>query len=222
MRRLTAPQAFCVGALIALSISAGGPRLPDGADDGALDRRLSALERARPPVPGGRGALLQRIARLEQAYRSEAQAEARTTPWGSPVQGGILTSPASRSRFHPILHQFRPHTGVDIAAPVGAPIHATADGVATSRFDSPTYGVGVDVDHGRGTITRYAHMQRAAVRLGQHIVRGDVIGYVGSTGRATGPHVHYEVFRRWRRVDPASFLPDDLAVAASPGGAGDF
>lgn len=220
MRVVLRPShAFVLGVVVAFSISAGGRGRgavavgedPLGLADrvGALERRFG-LEARQPPA-----SLLLRIARLERMLRAEAEGELRSTPRGSPVEGGLVTSGASPARFHPILHRYRPHNGVDIGASPGTPIRATADGVVASRFDNPTYGLGVDLDHGRGTFTRYAHMSAIAVTTRQRVSRGDVIGYVGESGRATGPHVHYEVFRAWRRVDPAPFLPDDLPVAAA-------
>jgi murein DD-endopeptidase MepM/ murein hydrolase activator NlpD len=219
-------HAFVLGVLVAFSISAGGqgPILAEEEDPADLADRVAVLEE-RYNVADGEAvpaSLLRRIARLERVFRAQAVGEMRTTPRGSPVEGGIVTSGASPARFHPILHRYRPHNGVDIGTAAGTPIRATADGVVASRFDSPTYGLGLDLDHGRGTFTRYAHMSATAVRSGQRVSRGDVIGYVGESGRATGPHVHYEVFRGWRRVDPAVFLPDDLPVAAAAVHNGEF
>lgn len=221
--KLGGPQAFVLGIVVALTTSAVWPSPSAASVEGRdIEPRVRALELRVHAVTVAPTDLLDRIARLERAFRAEAIAEQRTTPRGNPVEGGVVTSGASRARFHPILRRLLAHTGVDIGAPEGSPIRATADGVVRSRFDNPSYGLGVDLDHGRGTFTRYAHMQRTAVRSGQPVVRGTVIGFVGSTGRATGPHVHYEVFMRWHRVDPAPFLPAEMDVALRPGGAGDF
>jgi murein DD-endopeptidase MepM/ murein hydrolase activator NlpD len=108
--------------------------------------------------------------------------------------------------MHPILGRYAPHYGLDLAAPYGTPIHATADGVVAAVVNSRSYGLGVDIDHGNGYITRYAHASRLVVQKGMRVRQGDVIAYVGSTGLSTGPHCHYEVFHDGWSVDPASLL----------------
>lgn len=203
-------------------MAASSSAAPLPAADVALRARIAALElragvQVRRPT-----SLLRRIEELEASFRASDEARLRRTPLGSPVEGGMVTSGVSAHRFHPVLHRSMPHTGVDIAAPEGSLIHATADGVVSSRFANRSYGLGVDVDHGQGTFTRYAHMQQVLVRPGEVVTRGQVIGRVGRTGRVTGPHVHYEVFLGWRRVDAGFFLPDTMPVAAGPGGPGDY
>ena len=98
------------------------------------------------------------------------------------------------------------HQGIDIAADMGAPIVATADGVVTAAGWNGGYGNMVDVDHGGGIVTRYGHASALAVTVGQQVRRGEVIAYVGSTGRSTGPHVHYEVRVNGAPVNPAGYL----------------
>ena len=98
------------------------------------------------------------------------------------------------------------HQGIDIAADMGAPIVATADGVVTAAGWNGGYGNMVDVDHGGGLVTRYGHASALAVTVGQQVRRGEVIAYVGSTGRSTGPHVHYEVRVDGQPVNPAGYL----------------
>jgi murein DD-endopeptidase MepM/ murein hydrolase activator NlpD len=210
--------AFVLGVLVSLSVSAG--RRP--VDDGGLLARVRTLENASTPALRRPTQLLERIERLEAEFRQADIADLRSTPQGSPVVGGVVTSGVSAARFHPILHRWKPHTGVDIAVNAGAPIHATADGIVSSVFDNASYGLGVDLNHGRGTLTRYGHMLRVLVKPGQKVRRGDEIGLVGRSGRATGPHVHYEVFLRWHRVDAGVFLPDSMPVAVQPGLAGDY
>jgi murein DD-endopeptidase MepM/ murein hydrolase activator NlpD len=104
----------------------------------------------------------------------------------------------SRRRFH---------TGVDIAAPKGSPVVATGDGVVCHAGRVSGYGRVVRIDHGNGYVTVYAHLAEIRTRMGRRVMRGDVIGSVGKSGHATGPHVHYEVHNRGRRVDPKSYLP---------------
>ena len=98
------------------------------------------------------------------------------------------------------------HQGIDIAADMGAPIVATADGVVTAAGWNGGYGNMVDVDHGGGIVTRYGHASALAVTVGQQVRRGELIAYVGSTGRSTGPHVHYEVRVDGQPVNPAGYL----------------
>ena len=98
------------------------------------------------------------------------------------------------------------HQGIDIAADMGTPIVATADGVVTAAGWNGGYGNMVDVDHGGGIVTRYGHASAVAVTVGQQVRRGEVIAYVGSTGRCTGPHVHYEVRVDGQPVNPAGYL----------------
>ena len=94
----------------------------------------------------------------------------------------------------------------DIAARMGTPIHAPARGVVTAAGTDGAYGISVDLNHGGGLTTKYAHMSKLAVKSGQTVERGDVIGYVGRTGRATGPHLHYEVRLNGVPTNPYAYL----------------
>jgi murein DD-endopeptidase MepM/ murein hydrolase activator NlpD len=98
------------------------------------------------------------------------------------------------------------HRGVDIVAPAGTDVAAPADGIAARAGRFAAYGKSIDLSHGHGYVTRYGHLSEVLVRPGQRVRRGEVIGRVGSTGRSTGPHLHYEVFRDGRRVNPRSYL----------------
>src|SRR5690606_6821190 len=102
----------------------------------------------------------------------------------------------------PILNRVLPHTGVDLAAPTGEPVRATADGIVASAGTQGGYGLLVDLQHPSGYSTRYGHLSRmaAGLRPGAAVSRGEVIGYVGMSGLATGPHLHYEVRRRGQPV----------------------
>jgi len=119
---------------------------------------------------------------------------------------GWLSSSFSRSRWHPLLNVRRPHEGIDISAQPGAPVVATADGTVTYAGYRPGYGWTVEINHGNGYKTRYAHNQKnLKVRVGDEVHRGDTVALVGSSGNVTGPHVHYEVLKDGRAVNPEDF-----------------
>jgi murein DD-endopeptidase MepM/ murein hydrolase activator NlpD len=127
---------------------------------------------------------------------------------------GWLTSRFSRQRFHPIHHEARPHQGIDVAAPIGTPIVAPADGRVIDMRTKGTggYGMMLTIDHGRGLVTRYAHCSKILVKVGQRVRRNEKIALVGKTGIATAPHLHYEVIRHGRPVDPWTFILPDIIV----------
>ena len=119
-----------------------------------------------------------------------------------PVQGRLTSG--FGSRFHPVLGSARFHKGVDLAAPSGTPIVAAADGRIVSAGWHGGYGRQVAIAHGGGVQSSYSHMSRIAASAGEAVRRGQVIGYVGSTGLSTGPHLHYEVYKNGRPVNPMS------------------
>ncbi|MFN6935806.1 MAG: peptidoglycan DD-metalloendopeptidase family protein [Tsuneonella sp.] len=120
----------------------------------------------------------------------------------APVPGAVTSRFGMRR--HPILGYFRRHAGMDFKAGYGTPIVAVTDGVVASAGRAGGCGNAVRVNHAGGIQTRYCHMSRMAVSAGQGVRRGQVIGYVGSTGLSTGPHLHYEMYRGGRAVDPGS------------------
>jgi hypothetical protein len=132
-------------------------------------------------------------------------ARLESTPSIYPAEG-YVSSEFSTTRWHPLLSRSRPHTGIDIVAPKGTPIVAAARGRVRSVRLQGEYGLTIEIDHGWGTFTRYAHMLKAAVRVGQPVERGDVIGQVGASGLAMGPHVHYEVRVNGQPVNPRRFI----------------
>ncbi len=114
-------------------------------------------------------------------------------------------------RFHPIKKEAVFHEGIDLSGQEGEPVYVTGDGVVvSSEFNITGYGNCVVVDHGFGYKTRYAHLQKVLVSNGQKLVRGDQIGTLGSTGMATGPHIHYEVVYRGQKVNPWNFFNPDM------------
>jgi murein DD-endopeptidase MepM/ murein hydrolase activator NlpD len=117
-------------------------------------------------------------------------------------------------RIDPVYKDFRLHAGLDFSAPTGTPIYATSDGVVQiAGFNTDGYGNKVVINHGYGFQTLYAHMIRIKARVGQSVKRGEVIGYVGSTGKSTGSHLHYEVIKRGAKVDPVYYFFNDLTPA---------
>jgi murein DD-endopeptidase MepM/ murein hydrolase activator NlpD len=107
-------------------------------------------------------------------------------------------------RVNPVTGIYAEHDGIDLAAPMGTPIIATGDGVIGSAGWRGGYGLMVAVEHGSGVETRYGHMSQVAVAPGEQVRKGEIIGYVGSTGRSTGPHVHYETRINGHPVNPLS------------------
>ncbi len=113
-------------------------------------------------------------------------------------------------RFHPILKRWRQHEGIDFIANVGTKIFAAADGVVTSARVSDSFGRVVEIDHGYGLSTLYAHMSKFEVKKGMKVKRGQVIGHVGNSGLSAGPHLHYEVHVNGKEVDPVNYFFKDL------------
>ncbi|MXP10675.1 M23 family metallopeptidase [Pseudoblastomonas halimionae] len=126
-------------------------------------------------------------------------------PSSMPLSSARLTS-SYGMRNHPIFKKRRAHTGIDLAAPTGTPIYATADGIVESASRRGGYGLMVQLDHGGDLETRYAHMSRMSVAAGERVTKGQLIGYVGSTGNSTGPHLHYEVRVANAPVDPTPYM----------------
>ena len=142
-------------------------------------------------------------------------------PTEKPVRTAEFTS-GYGTRTDPFQGRAARHQGIDLAAPVGTPIYATADGtVSEAGYNNGGYGNLIKLDHGRGIETRYAHLSRVLVSPGQRIARGQVIGHMGSTGRSTGSHLHYEVRIDGRAVNPIPFMrSNDYLLAMQKKGGG--
>ncbi|WP_225205236.1 M23 family metallopeptidase [Novosphingobium huizhouense] len=123
-----------------------------------------------------------------------------------PVNSARAMSSGFGLRVHPVLGGLRQHKGIDLPAATGTPIYASADGVVGKADWFGGYGLCVELEHGASLETRYGHMSRIAVAEGQRVRKGDVIGYVGSTGRSTGPHLHYEVRVAGEAVNPLPYM----------------
>lgn len=144
-------------------------------------------------------------------------------PSAMPVAALRISSPFGM-RYHPIHHRNMGHKGVDLAAPSGTPVYAPADGVVGKAEWFGGYGNYIQLEHGGNIETRYGHLSGYAVTAGEHVHKGELIGYVGATGDATGPHLHYEVRIAGDAVDPMPYLEDEngvqLAVAEDPSAMG--
>jgi len=155
-----------------------------------------------------------------------AQPTTVAIPSRMPVETASLTSNFGM-RWHPVIGGRRAHKGVDLGAAWGTPVYASADGIVSRADWFSSYGLYVSIEHGGDIETRYGHMSRLVAYAGQPVKKGDLIGYVGSTGRSTGPHLHYEVRIAGTAVNPIPYLQDGaykpatLAQAEAIGGQGD-
>jgi len=130
-----------------------------------------------------------------------------------PVTNKELTRLASGfgRRIDPIYKVRRMHYGVDFSAPRGTPVYTTGDGVVKKvKTNYGGYGKEILIDHGYGYVTRYAHLSEFNIKKGQKVKRGECIGYIGSTGKSTAPHLHYEVIKDKRKVNPVHYFYNDL------------
>jgi murein DD-endopeptidase MepM/ murein hydrolase activator NlpD len=145
--------------------------------------------------------------RLEERLARQARLRALYTllPLSAPVDDFYVSSGFGRRR-DPITNQWALHTGIDLAADLRTPVTVTAPGTVVSVGYDDGYGRNVEVDHGFGIHTRYAHLDKTMVKQGDHVAHGQPIGLLGSTGRSVGPHVHYEVMIGGKPVDPLSFM----------------
>lgn len=146
-----------------------------------------------------------------------AASSAVAVPSRKPIDAMKLSS-SYGMRVHPVTGRLARHNGIDIPAPHGTPILATADGIVGRAQRLGGYGLYVEVEHGNAIQTRFGHMSSIAVRPGQMVKQGEVLGYVGSTGRSTGNHLHYEVRIEGTPVNPLPFVQGgEMALAALSG-----
>lgn len=137
-------------------------------------------------------------------YLSQEKDLYLATPKGWPTEGRITSAYGKRTHPKTGLGDF--HSGIDIASDPGTPVRSTADGIVSYSGWSGGSGNLVAIEHGFGFSTYYAHNKMLAVKIGQQVKRGDVIGYIGSTGNSTGPHVHYEIWREGKPLNPYAYL----------------
>ena len=190
------------------------PEGDQGGGDGGAE--LSpAMPQPAFALGAGQDPLTMTAARLEQVLQEQAHLEHALSkredgaqlPSGAPVATGWVSS-GFGERVSPFTGQPHLHTGVDIVAPVGTPVVATAGGTVVMAGRYGALGRTVQIDHGDGLHTRYGHNKKLYVRIGQEVRAGAHIADVGRTGQTTGPHLHYEVLRKGDAVDPAPFLGD--------------
>jgi murein DD-endopeptidase MepM/ murein hydrolase activator NlpD len=176
------------------------PELGDAAF--AVDYDVAALQRRARLLLGSLGETRDSLALQQDLLLA--------TPTLFPT-AGTLSSRFSKARLHPIMNEVLPHPGIDIAAPRGTPILAAGRGRVVRAGWASGYGQMVEIEHGFGYSTVYAHASRLLVRVGQEVDRGDVIAQVGRTGTATANHLHYEVRRNGQQQNPLNFfLPGTL------------
>lgn len=170
---------------------------------GRVDRAVK-LVTARAELTGSQaGATLEKVAELS-VFLEGQRAMLSSTPSRRPTHGYVTST--FGMRVDPFTGLAQRHAGIDYSANIGVPVHATADGTVVHAGNKGAYGNAVEIDHGQGLVTKFAHLSEMDVRLGQKVVRGQQIGAVGNTGRSTGPHLHYEVRLNGIALDPQRFL----------------
>jgi murein DD-endopeptidase MepM/ murein hydrolase activator NlpD len=173
--------------------AAGGPLLPERSESsplGAIDAQLGRVE--------------QQIASVASAAAEHSLALMRL-PTRLPIPGAELTS-SFGNRIDPFAHSHAFHAGLDFAARAGTPIASAAGGIVAVAGFKRDFGWVVEIDHGNGLATRYAHASQLLVHAGEVVVPGDRIAMVGSSGRSTGAHLHFEVLRSGDQIDPRRYL----------------
>lgn len=225
---LTTDRLFSrAGILCAAALSiAATPAVANTSTAAAVDV-TDAVEEAQSPLGNGDTQFRQLFASW-QTLETESSAPVAlptvSVPSRMPLEHARVSS-SYGMRDHPVLRKRARHNGIDLAAPTGTPIYATADGIVERANYFGSYGNYIQIGHGNAIETRFAHLSRIIVSDGQQVRKGDLIGYVGSTGRSTGPHLHYEVRIAGEPVDPRPFMVETEAqeqfrLAMGPGGIG--
>ena len=144
----------------------------------------------------------------DERYYNEKAHEVEGFLLGRPVRGARISSRFTKRRWHPILHKWKAHLGVDFAARRGTPVMAAGSGTVVWAHRMGSYGNLIKIRHADGYETRYAHLKafRRGIRKGKRVKKGQVIGYVGTTGRSTGPHLHFELRKHGRAINPLSVV----------------
>jgi murein DD-endopeptidase MepM/ murein hydrolase activator NlpD len=212
-----------LGAFAALAATVSAtPALANSAATADIAAPLRTAAAEKPTALGSRDEQFKTLFSRWQSLETGSPAtSAVSIPARAPLDSLRMTSNFGL-RWHPVVGGRRPHEGGDLASPGGTPSHPTADGTVAKADWFGGYGLVVQLEHGGNLATPDGHMSRLNVAAGQHVHKGDIIGYVGSTGRSTGPHLHYEVRVNGAPVNPIPYMqaadPVQLAVA-DPNGA---
>jgi len=219
-----------------LMLIAAAPALANSSASADIAAPLRAAQAARQSVSGSEDEQFSKLFRSWQSFEETGSAalaaaanpsanasggfgiaprtgSAVSIPSRIPVEGFRLTS-GFGMRTHPVLGGRRAHKGIDLASPIGTPVHAAADGIVSRADWFGGYGLFVSIEHGGQIQTRYGHMSRLNVAAGQRVRKGDVIGFIGTTGRSTGPHLHYEVRIANEAVNPLPYMQAGEATLA--------
>lgn len=178
----------------------GGPEDTSFNPDNSLDRVIASLDQFEKQL-SDRERQMRVLEDLLLASRMQRQVK----PTGWPVASGWMSSPFGR-RTDPFTGRLANHTGIDFASRAGSDVLAAAAGIVTEAGPRFGYGIMVEINHGNGYVTRYGHSQSVLVRAGDMVNKGQRIALMGSTGRSTGPHVHFEVLFNDKVVNPAQYL----------------
>jgi murein DD-endopeptidase MepM/ murein hydrolase activator NlpD len=168
------------------------------------------------PPPAGASAFDRQLYRINVA-RAQIDRYTHTlvaVPVRKPIIGDVDMSSPFGMRMDPFLGRPAVHTGIDLRGETGEPVRATATGRVTIAGREGGYGNMVEISHGSGLASRYGHLSQIGVKVGQFVRIGEVIGRIGSTGRSTGPHLHYETRVNGEAVDPQKFLRAGLRLGA--------
>ena len=167
-------------------------------------------------MPKGNGAFERQLYRINvaRAQINRYTQTLATVPVRKPVVGNVDMSSPFGARMDPFLKGPAIHAGIDLRGDTGDPVRATASGEVVTASWQGGYGNMVEIDHGNGLSTRYGHMSKIDVKVGQRVAIGQTIGRIGSTGRSTGPHLHYETRIDDKPVDPQKFLRAGLRLGS--------
>lgn len=222
-------RAVAGAAIIAGCVITTQPALANSAAASAdINAPLRAAKTAATSVSGGEDEQFRTLFSSWQNYEETGLAAAKpqvqvgaagkiasvSIPSRNPLNNSVMTSDFGM-RVHPILGRRQGHKGIDLAAPTGTPVYAPADGIVSRASAFSSYGLYISIEHGGELQTRYGHLSRLNVAEGQAVHKGDLIGFVGSTGRSTGPHLHYEVRVDGVAVNPIPYMQTGLASTES-------
>lgn len=217
-----------VFAVAGLTIAAHPAMANSAAAAADISAPLRAAQNANQSVTGGEDEQFRQLFGTWQNFEETGLAVSKAKPATSggiapvsipsrnPLASSVMTSNFGM-REHPVLGGRRSHKGVDLAAPVGTPVYAPADGTVSRASWFSSYGLYISLEHGGEMQTRYGHLSRLNVAEGQTVRKGELIGYVGSTGRSTGPHLHYEVRVDGEAVNPIPYMQQAALAAATEG-----